>query len=350
MSPTLFFPKFTNYAGGFIVSKLAVEKMGYAGFNQHPVGTGPFMFKDHLPGEKLALGSHDAYFRGKPRLDGVELHFVQDLEQRESRFINGGLDVIAVSGHKGWIEKMEHLPGVVVETHGVGEVFTIYFNTQMAPLNDVRVRRAIAYALDREEFENTTSLHLVRDAYSPVPADFMPGGLTRADVETLGLAYPRDLNRARQLMTAAGYSHGFSLEVVSSKKRIYRRVYEVLRKQLSAIDIDCRVTVESHANMHRIIRKSPQAMVVYAAWRPNADAYLTRFFHSDSIVLTGKKPDTNFAHYQEVDKLIEDARVEIDPMKQLNLWGQAQIRIMNDMVAYPVMYTNQGYALSLIHI
>jgi peptide/nickel transport system substrate-binding protein len=84
--------------------------------------------------------------------------------------------------------------------------------------------------------------------------------------------------------------------------------------------------------------------VIYAALRPNADAYLTRFFHSDSIVVTGKKPDTNFAHYQAVDKLIEDARLEIDPMKQLNLWGQAQIRIMSDMVAYPVMYTNQGYA------
>jgi len=344
LSPTLFFPKFTNYAGGFIVSKRAVEIMGYAGFNQHPVGTGPFMFQDHLPGEKLVLGAHDAYFRGKPRLDGVELHFVQGLEQREARFINGGLDVIAVSGQKGWIEKMGGVPGVDVETHGVGEVFTIYFNTQMAPLKDVRVRRAMAYALDREEFKNTTSIHLVRDAYSPVPADFMPGGLTIADVETLGLAYPRDLIRARQLMAAAGYPHGFSLEVVSSKKRIYRRVYEVLRKQLAEIDIDCRVTVESHANMHRIIRKNPQAMVIYAAWRPNADAYLTRFFHSDSIVVTGKKPDTNFAHYQAVDKLIEDARLEIDPMKQLNLWGQAQIRIMSDMVAYPLMYTNQGYA------
>ena len=344
LSPTLFFPKFTNYAGGFIVSKRAVEKMGSEGFDRHPVGTGPFKFKDHIPGEKLVLRSHDAYFRGKPLLDGVELHFVNDLAKREARFINGVLDVIAVSGQKGWIEKMEHVPGVVVETHGVGEVFTIYFNTRMAPLDDVRVRRAMAYALDHEAFKNTTSIHLVRDAYSPVPADFMPGGLTQPEVEKLGLIYTRDLDRARQLMAAAGYPDGFSLEVVSSKKRIYRRVYEVLKEQLSRINIDCRITIESHANMHRVIRKKPRAMVVYAAWRPNADAYLTRFFHSDSIVVTGKKPDTNFAHYQKVDKLIEDARLEIDPVKQINLWGQAQVMIMSDMAAYPVMYTIQGYA------
>jgi peptide/nickel transport system substrate-binding protein len=343
LSPTLFFPKFTNYAGGFIVSKQAVERMGHEGFNRHPVGTGPFMFKEHVPGEKLIIVSHEAYFRGKPRLDGVELHFLQNIDQREARFINGNLDVIAVSGKRGWIEKMEHTPGVVVETHGVGEVFTLYFNTQMAPLNDVRVRRAMAYALDREEFKNTTSLHLVRDVYSPVPADFMPGGFTKAEVETLGLAYTRDIDRARLLMVEAGYPNGFSLEMVSSEKRIYRRVYEVLKKQLSLINIDCRITVESHANMHRLIRKTPKAVVVYAAWRPNADAYLTRFFHSDSIVVTGKKRDTNFAHYKKVDKLIEDARLEINPVKQLNLWGQAQVMIMSDMAAYPVMYTNQGY-------
>jgi peptide/nickel transport system substrate-binding protein len=344
LSPTLFFPKFTNYAGGFIVSKQAVEKMGHARFNQHPVGSGPFMFKAHIPGEKLVLRSHVAYFRGKPRLEGVELHFVQDLYRRETRFLSGDLDVITVSGQKGWIQKMEKTPGVVVETHGVGEVFTIYFNTEMDPLKDVRIRRAMAYALDREAFKNTTSMKLVRDAFAPVPADFMPGGLTATEVETLGLAYETDLDHARRLMAEAGYQDGFDLEVISSKKRIYRRVYEVLRKQLSRINIDCRITIASHANMHKLIRQRPRAVVIYAAWRPNADAYLTRFFHSDSIVVTGKKPDTNFAHYRKIDKLIEDARLEINPVKQINLWGQAQVMIMSDMAAYPVMYTIQGVA------
>lgn len=344
LSPTLFFPKFTNYAGGFIVSKKAVQKMWPQGLNQHPVGTGPFMFKEHIPGKKLVLAPHTAYFRGRTLLEGIELYFVQDLERREALFLKGELDVIAVSGQKGWIERMEQTPGVVVETHGVGEVFTIYFNTQIAPLNDVRIRRAMAYALDREEFKNTTSMRLVGDAYSPVPVDFMPGGLTKKEIETLGLAYTKGLDRARRLMEEAGFPNGFSMEVISSKKRIYRQVYEVLRRQLSRINIDCRITVESHANMHRLIRKKPPAIVIYAAWRPNADAYLTRFFHSDSIVVTGKKPDTNFAHYKKVDKLIEDARLEINPAKQINLWRQAQVMIMSDMVAYPVMYTNQGYA------
>jgi peptide/nickel transport system substrate-binding protein len=59
--------------------------------------------------------------------------------------------------------------------------------------------------------------------------------------------------------------------------------------------------------------------------------------------VTGAKPDTNFSHYDGVDRLIEAARVEIDPEKQINLWVQAQIRILADMAAYPVMTTMQCY-------
>ena len=95
--------------------------------------------------------------------------------------------------------------------------------------------------------------------------------------------------------------------------------------------------------MHRQIRHEPKPLVIYAAWRPNADAYLTRFFHSDSIIVTGSRPDTNFSCYDKIDKLIETARMEIDPDRQISLWHQAQIRILNDMAAFPIMYTKQIY-------
>jgi peptide/nickel transport system substrate-binding protein len=80
------------------------------------------------------------------------------------------------------------------------------------------------------------------------------------------------------------------------------------------------------------------------AWRPNADAYLSRFFHSDAIILTGARPDTNFSSYDKVDRLIEAARLEIDPERQIQLWVQAQIRILDDMAAFPIMYSKQCYA------
>jgi peptide/nickel transport system substrate-binding protein len=77
-------------------------------------------------------------------------------------------------------------------------------------------------------------------------------------------------------------------------------------------------------------------LVVYIAWRPNADVFLTRFYHSDSIVVTGANPDTNFSHYTAIDDLIEQARGETDPDAQAELWKEAQIQIMDDAAAYPL--------------
>lgn len=346
LSATLFLPKLTNYAGGFIVSQRAFEVMGYDHFKRHPIGTGPFVFRHYTPGEKLALSAHAEYFRGRPLLDGVEFHFVPAISDRERALKTGALDVIIGSGEVGWPEKMLQEPGIAVDAHGVGEVATLHLNTRMPPLDDLRVRRAIAFALDRNAFLKNTSQQFVGSVYSPVPAQFLPGGLTQEEVEKLNLDYPQDLYKARQLMAAAGYPDGFKLDLVGSEKRLYRSYYDELRRQLLPIDIDCRVTIETHARMHRHIRQNPQPMVVYVAWRPNADTYLSQFFHSDAIVVTGAKPDTNFSHYDKVDRLIEAARLEIDPQRQTQLWGQAQVRILDEMVAFPIMYTKQCYARS----
>ncbi len=344
VSSILFLPKLTNYAGGFIVSKRAIETMGHERFKRHPVGTGPFVFSQYTSGEKLVLTAHDGYFRGRPRLDGVEFHFIPEIDRRETALKTGRLDVIMGSGEKGWPEKMAHQPGIAVDTHGVGEVATIYLNTRIKPLDDIRVRRAIAFALNREAFLDTTSKQFVGSVYSPVPAQFLPGGLSKADAELLHLDYEQDIARARRLMVDAGYPDGFSLDLVTSEKRLYRTYYEEMQRQLSQIGIDCRITVETHSNMHKRIRRALMPIVIYVAWRPNADAYLSRFFHSDAIVVSGAKPDTNFSCYDKVDQLIEAARLEIDPERQTQLWVQAQIRILDDMAAFPIMFTKQCYA------
>ena len=344
LSTVLFLPKFTNYGGGFIVGRRAVEAMGLDGFGRHPVGTGPFVFERHVPGEKLSLKANGRYFRGRPRLGGVEIRFVPDGETRAQDLIAGRLDVIIASGDTGWIDRMSQQRDIVINPHGVGEITTVYLNTAMAPLDDVRVRRAIAYGLSKKELMTAMDATFVGGAaYSPVPARLLPGGLTRQDAEQLGLVHDTDLAMARRLLDQAGFPDGFALTLVSSEKRLYQRYYAILKQQLARIGITCTLTPVPHSEWHRRIRSDPQPIVIYAAWRPNSDVYLTRFFHSESIIVTGAKPDTNFSHYDGVDRLIEAARLEIDPEKQINLWVQAQIRILADMAAYPVMTTMQCY-------
>lgn len=344
VSSILFFPKLTNYGGGFIISKQAMEQLGYDNFAAHPVGTGPFKFKAHIPGRQISLEANKDYFRGPPALDGVVIRFVPDLARREALLRSGELHLITGSGEESWINTMEALPRIEVDTHGVGEVGSVYLNTAMAPMDDVRVRRAIAYALSRRAFAAITSSRISGPVFSQVPSQFLPGGIDEPQARQLEIAYAQDLPQARRLMAEAGFRDGFDLDLVSSEKRIYRRAYDILKEQLAAIGIRCRISVVPHATMHKIIRTAPKPLVIYFAWRPNADAYLTRFFHTDSIVVTGKTPDTNFSHYDKIDPLIEAARFETDPDTQIRLWTQAQIRILSDMAAYPIMFTRQCYA------
>ncbi len=344
ISSILFFPKLTNYGGGFIVSKQAVETMGYERFKSHPIGTGPFAFQKLLPGRKLSLRANSQYFRGIPKLTGVEILFIPGLKDREDGLRQGRLDVITGSAEKGWIDAMEKENSIIVDTHGVGEVGTLHLNTQMKPTDDIRVRRAIAYALNRNGFLSTTSPLLSGPVFSPVPAQFLPGGLSKKDARILKLDYPQDLGKAKKLLIEAGYPHGFSLDLITSEKRVYKNYYFVMKNQLAKIGITCNITIDTHANMHKKIRNHPQPLVIYPAWRPNADAYLTRFFHSDAIIVKGSSPDTNFSHYDKIDKLIEAARLTIDPVTQVNLWIQTQIRILDEVAAFPIMFTRQCYA------
>ncbi|MCG8614692.1 MAG: ABC transporter substrate-binding protein [Desulfobacterales bacterium] len=344
VSPVLFFPKISNYGGGFIVSRKAIEKTGYEGFKSHPVGTGPFKFSSHLTDQYISLAANTDYFRGTPRLSGVEIHFMPELADREAALQQGHMHVVTGSGEKGWIRDIERQQGIIVDTHGAGEVGTVHLNMNVPPLNDIRVRKAIAYALGRQGFLDTISSRISGAVYSPVPDQFLPGGIPEKEAELLRLTYARDLPRAKKLLADAGHAHGFDLDLVSSEKRVYRRAYEVLARQLSDVGITCNVRVVPHSEMHKVIRKDPRPIVIYFAWRPNADAYLTRFFHSDSVVVSGKRPDTNFSHYDKIDKLIEAARLETDPKAQINLWVQAQIRILNDMAALPIMFGRNCYA------
>jgi peptide/nickel transport system substrate-binding protein len=346
LSSFLFLPKIVDYAGGFIVCKKAVEAMGDEAFSTHPVGTGPFRFESYTPEEKVRLAANEQYFRGKPLLEGVEVLYLAEFSDRDLGLRNGDLDVIFGSEETEWFEEIEQVQHIIVEVFGVGQVITAHFNTSVEPLDDVRVRKAIAYALDRDEFLDLFAEGVVANVYSPVPVQFLPGGLTKEEAETLNLDYEVDLDKDKQLMAEAGYTDGFSLEVVTSERGHYVSNYESLKTQLAEIGIEVKVEVVDHSTMHSIIREDKNPIVIYVAWRPNADVYLTRFFHSDSIVATGAKPDTNFSHYNQIDDLIEGARNKLDPGEQVKLWKQAQIKILEDMVAYPLHYVNLVYAHS----
>jgi peptide/nickel transport system substrate-binding protein len=314
ISPVLFYPKVANYSGGFIVCKQAVEALGDDKFKTNPVGTGPFMFESYSPQEKVMLVANTDYFRGAPQIDGVEYRYMADIASREAGLLAGELDVVNGIPDIAWVEKIQGDEGVTVDVFGVGEVL---FGEPVA-----------------------------ENVYSPVPSKFLAGGLTQEEAEGLGLDYAMDRELAKQMLADAGYPDGFELEVITSEMTGYRRIYENMQAQLAEVGVDLSVNVVDHSTMHSQIREDVNPIVVYIAWRPNADVYLTRFFHPDSIVVTGAAPDTNFSHYEEIGDAIEGARVVTDADEQVQMWKDAQVQILEDMVAYPLHFQQQVYGRS----
>ena len=344
LSPVLFLPNVADYAGGFILCSQAVEALGDEAAKTEPIGTGPFMYDSYSAQDSISLVANPDYFRGAPALDGVLARFMPDLNSRDLGLKAGELHVISGISESAWIQGIEAEADYAVDIFGPGEVGTIHFNTTVEPLGDVRVRQAIAYALDREEFKALFAPEATGDAYSPVPGDFMIGGFSADEAANAGLDYAYNVEKAQELMAEAGYEAGFALEVVSSEKNFYRRFYESMQAQLSAINIDLAVNIVDHSSMHSLIREDANPIVVYGAFRPNADVYLTRFYLSDSIVVSGAKPDTNFSHYTEIDDLILEARFETDPDRQTQLWKDAQTQLLENMIAHSILYTQQVYA------
>src|SRR5690606_39339791 len=186
LSPLLFLPKVANYSGGFIVSQKAVEAMGSDAIKTHPVGTGPFMFQNYTPQNAIELVAWDNYFRGAPKLAGVTLRFMPDPSSRELALQSGEMDGVDGISEARWVEKINAIDGLTADVFGVGEVTFVNFDMSREPLSDVRVRQALAYAMNREEHLALFGEPVAQSVYSVAPAELMAGGLTREEAEEAG--------------------------------------------------------------------------------------------------------------------------------------------------------------------
>jgi len=349
ISDILFLAKVASYAGGMIVCKKAVEEKGDEWFKTNPVGTGPFMFQVYEPRQKTVLAGNPKYFRGAPVLKQVVVRYIAAVNSRELGLQSGELHVIEGLKEDKWIEKMAALPDVTVKTFGPCETQILNFNMTKPPFNDLRVRKAVSYAISREGITAFMGKGLAVPIYSPAQAPPAPGALTKEDAVKAGVVYEDNIAEAKKLLAEAGFPNGFKTEVIISEMASsYQKPMIAIQAQLKKAGIDMALKVVDHSSFHSLIREDASPIVYYASWRPNVDVYLTRFYHSDSVVKTGKKPDTNFSHYgavdangdgkvDSIDDLIEKARWELDAEKQSALWKEAQIKLLRDAAVVPII-------------
>jgi peptide/nickel transport system substrate-binding protein len=367
ISDPLFLAKFSNYAGGFIVCKKAIETKGEEWYKTNPVGTGPFKFDSYEPRQKVVMAANPKYFRGAPVLKKVTARFMPDVSSREFGLQTGELDIIEGLKEDKWIEKVATFKDVKAPTFGPCETQMLFFNMSKPPFNDPRVRKAFSYALSRDIIANFMGKSLAVPIYSPALATPAPGALTKEEALKAGVVYDNNVEQAKKLLAEAGFPNGIKTEaIVSEMSSSYQKPMVAIQALVRKAGIDMQVKIVDHASFHSQIRENASPIVYYAAWRPNVDVYLSQFFHSDSVVVKGKKPITNFSNYglvdadgdgktDSVDQLIEQARWELNAQKQEALWKEAQIQILKDAVAVPIIrlkytfpqksYVDLGYPL-----
>lgn len=343
-SASLFLPLVADFAGGYVVCSQAVNMDNVEEFQSHPVGTGPFMFSEYNPGNNIVLEANDDYWRGPPRLAGIDMSFMADESSRTLALQAGELDFIFGVLEDQWVERIDAEDGLTAIALPVGGLHFLNINMAREPFDDLRVRQAVAYAQNRAAHVAVSGETVKVPAYSVEPLPDSPGGLSFEEAQELGLDYSHDPERARELLAEAGYPDGFSFEVVSSELAIYSDHYVILQAALADVGIDMQVEVVDHPTMHQLIREDNNALVEYLAPRPTMDQLLTQFAHSDSIVVEGESPVSNFSHFTGADDLIEEARVETDEEKQAELWREANIKILEEAAIIANTHDNNTFA------
>lgn len=321
----------TNYSGGYIVSRRAVQERGDA-FVRSPIGTGPFALDRVTPNQSAELVAHAAYFRGTPQIGRISYRFIPSDASRDLAFQNRELDLNYGRSDQTWINRTRQLPGTVVDVFEPGELAILNLDVTRPPFNDIRVRQALAHAVNRAELVRFRGADVSREGQSLVPRGYL--GFT-ADVPLL----QHDPARTRALLAEAGHPNGLTVRVVHTQLPEMLNMMQVVQQQLRRSGITLDLQVVEHATFHQQIRQNLSPLVYYAAARfPVADIYLTQFFHGRSRVQTPTAV-TNFSHCDQADRQIDAARVSTNIEEQKRLWAEAQRILVQNVCGVPLIET-----------
>ncbi|MCZ8258956.1 MAG: ABC transporter substrate-binding protein [Beijerinckiaceae bacterium] len=318
-----------NYHGGNMICKKAVDTLGKDGFARKPAGTGPFMFAEYVPQQYVKLVANPKYFRGEPKLKEIIYRFIPSDAARDLALQAGEIDMMIGRQEQAWVDRTNKIPGLKVIAFGPAEMSVIHLNMTQPPLDNIKVRQAIAHAIDRAGIQQFRGTAISRQAVSVVPSGYF------GTHETAPLL-PHNLARARQLLTEAGFPNGVTIKAIHTTLPGMMGFIEAVQAQLKRAGITLDITPVEHPTFHQQIRQDLSQLVHFQAARfPIADVYLTQFFHSRSIVKTPTAV-TNFSHCKVADAEIDAARTEQDKAKQVALWKTAQEKIINEVCAVPV--------------
>jgi peptide/nickel transport system substrate-binding protein len=237
----------TDGAGAPLIGYLASAKgtgiipagSDMAALRSHPIGTGPFKFSEWTPGDHLTLVRNTAYWQtGIPFLDRVIVKFISDQAASLAALRAGDVDLVdrMVGENALQIENINDLK-VVSGPQNIVQILAM--NDARPPFDNVLVRRAICYAINRDEIIAATDLK--PEWGSSIGSHMTP--LSPYYVDLVGM-YPYDPAKARALLAQAGYPNGFSTTIyLPQPYEFHIRTGQVIADELRAVGINCKLVI-----------------------------------------------------------------------------------------------------------
>lgn len=303
--------------------------------NSKPVGSGPFMLEEFKAGEAIVLKKNPNFFLdGRPKLDEIIVRIIKDPSALLIAMENGEADMypfMAGSQEIRRLEKADHL-GVTAEGYAaVGPLNWLAFNTASPKLSDVRVRQAIAYAVDRDFI--TKALH--RGVSTPQRGPIIESS---PFFDESIPAYDADLDKAKALMAEAGFADGMELTIdfIPGPKEQQQSIAEYMKSQLKKIGIA--VTVRAAPDFPTWAGRVgghdfELTMDIVFNWGDPVIG-VHRTYLSDNIRQGVIWSNTQQYANAKVDELLNAAAIESDPAKRKELYAEFQQIVANDLPVY----------------
>lgn len=308
-----------------IVSKKAVEEYG-DDFNTHPVGTGPFKLSSWSIGGDCVLTANEEYWAGASPIKTLTFRTIPEAINRtiglETGEVDIAYDIDAID--KATIEENEKLN--LLSSPSCRLVY-LGCCVKNEILSDVRVRKALAYAVNKQDFIDIVFGGDADMARNTMLCEMLFG--YKPDT----VSYDTDLEKAKALLQEAGYPNGFEITLTVMDTQEYQTAAVVIQSQLKEIGVN--VTVESmdNASFLQYVAEGKQALFLYEKVASDTDSMLRTQYSTESLGLGGNR------HYwtdPKVDEMLNKASSSLDDTERQNLYTEIQTIVADEVPLYPV--------------
>ena len=331
------FPAAIDYLAGVRMAIYPHEyyaKVGPKGMNEKPVGTGPFRVTEHAIGKYVRLERNPDYFKGGPKglpkIAKVEFRFVPDRQTQLAEILSGGLDMI-INVPLDQAEQIRNIPHLQI-VHG--ETMRIMFlqldsseRTSAPQLRDIRIRKAILHAIDRDAMVKA----IVGEGSRVINSICYPSQFGCTDEGMVRYGY--DPAEAKRLLAEAGMADGFEVDLYAFRERPQ---VEAIIGYLRAVGVKANLRYLQYPAMRDAVRAGKAAMV-FQSWGSSS---INDVSAATSVFYKGNPDDVN--RDVEVQSLLQRGDTSVDATVRKEAYAKALTLIQGRAYALP-MYSLPMY-------